>query len=157
MTENKTKALEQQQIVEFDDEGYAYCIDGCIAHNIGYAKCEDGCRCHCHKGVYKIRYCLADNISYCMECNKPFHTHSKEQQENCRQHARDRHASLGNMLYLDNGFKWKMVLVACDEINCTNILQVNYDRTKRQGDYGKWVCEEHQDGEFDDLEYKNDY
>lgn len=104
----------------------------------------------------QVRYCLGDNIAYCMECDKPFHTHTKIQKTKCLQHAKDRKASLSNIMYLNNGFKWKMVLVTCDEVNCTNELEVQYDRTKVQGDYGKWVCEEHQDFEFDELEYKND-
>lgn len=151
---NKVRALEQQQIIEFDNEGYAFCISGCVAHNIGFAKCDNDCECHCHKGISRIRYCLADDIAYCMECNKPFHTHTEKQQEKCRQHAKDRKAVQSNMMYLNHGFKWKMVLVACDVKDCNNLLQVSYDRTKIQGDYGYWVCRDHQD--IDDLEYKNE-
>lgn len=36
-------------VIEYDSEGYAYCVKGCIRANIGYAKCNKNCKCHCHK------------------------------------------------------------------------------------------------------------
>lgn len=34
--------------IEFEDDGYSYCADGCIRRNIGYAVCDEDCNCHCH-------------------------------------------------------------------------------------------------------------
>lgn len=34
--------------IELEEDGYPYCINDCIAHNIGYRKCDDDCQCHCH-------------------------------------------------------------------------------------------------------------
>jgi hypothetical protein len=34
--------------IEFEDDGYSYCANDCIAKNIGFAKCDDDCNCHCH-------------------------------------------------------------------------------------------------------------
>lgn len=36
------------EMIEFEDDGYSYCADGCIAKNIGFARCDDNCNCHCH-------------------------------------------------------------------------------------------------------------
>lgn len=102
-----------------------------------------------------IRFCLGDNIAYCMECNKPFHTHDTIHKEaRCLQLAKQRKATYGNLMYLKNGLAWKKYLVVCDVLNCTNQLEVRYVRDEQKCDFGKWVCYEHQDLENDDLDYK---
>jgi len=152
---NKVNLMTTPHIIEFDKDGYAYCIDGCIAHNIGYVICDSSCKCHCHTGISKIRYCLGDNIAYCMECNKPFHTHDTlHKEQRCLKFAQQRKATYGNLMYLKNGLSWKKYLVECDVLDCTNVLEVSYIRGDRACDYGKWVCKDHQDFEFDELEYK---
>ncbi len=55
MTTQKLKSVKSEEEIEFEPDGYAYCIDNCIAGNIGYCKCDDDCACHCHRGIHHRR------------------------------------------------------------------------------------------------------
>lgn len=90
-----------------------------------------------------IQFRLADDIAYCMECEKPFDKHTKKDQTKCRKHARERHASPGNMMYLNHGFTMKRIRIECNVIGCKNPLAIG--GISKEGQYDWRICEKHQD------------
>lgn len=90
-----------------------------------------------------IQFRLADDIAYCMECEKAFDKHTKKDQAKCRKHLKERHASPGNMQYLAYGFKIKKIRIECNVIGCDHPLAIG--GISKKGQYDWRVCEYHQD------------